>query len=62
MFLAVVIACSSLSIDSCTMMANTDNIWMTEEECAEDAVAMSNLLASQGVYARWACFKVGEGV
>ena len=60
MFLAVIFYCTSPAIESCTMMANVENIWMTEQECKVDVVNMSNFLASKGAYARWACFKIGN--
>ena len=62
MFLAVVFYCTAPSIDSCIMMANVDNLWMTREECELDVISMANFLTSKGAYARWACFKVGKSV
>jgi hypothetical protein len=39
--------------------ANTENIHQFEEQCKDDASAMAEYLASQGLLARYACFKVG---
>jgi hypothetical protein len=38
-----------------------NNIFYSEEECIEDAKGMAGYLATQGLYARYACFKVGTG-
>ena len=60
MFLAVLFYCINPDIRSCVMMANVENIWMTEEECKVDVTEMANFIASKGAYARWACFKIGN--
>jgi hypothetical protein len=38
-----------------------NNIFYAEEECIEDAKGMAGYLVTQGLYARYACFKVGTG-
>ena len=60
MWLAVVFYCTTPNIQSCVMMANVDNIWMSEQECKVDVIEMANFLVSKGAYARWACFKIGK--
>jgi hypothetical protein len=62
MWLAVVFYCVSPSnVDTCAVTANVNNIFYAEEECIEDAKGMAGYLVTQGLYARYACFKVGTG-
>jgi len=62
MWLALVFYCVTPSVDSCYLMANVNNLHVSEEKCYEDATAMANSIIARGVYARSACFKVGESV
>ena len=62
MWLALVFYCVTPSVASCTLIANVNQLHLTEEECKTDSVAVANSLIANGAFARPACFKVGKGV
>ncbi len=61
MFLAVVFYCMLPNdVNTCQAVANTENLHPTKEQCLEDAGTMAGILAQQGLYARYMCFKMGD--
>lgn len=62
MWLALVFYCMTPSVTSCTLMANTNKLHISEEACNTDALAMANSIIASGVFARAACFKVGKAL
>lgn len=60
MWLALVFYCLTPDVTSCTLIANVNQIHVTEEACNTDALAMANSIMANGIFARAACFKVGK--
>jgi len=60
MFLAALLLCSTLEAQSCVVVANTNNIWYSEDECQADAMSLALDLVDRGFAVRPYCFKVGE--
>jgi hypothetical protein len=60
MWLAIVFYCTTMSVDSCELAANTKNLWYNRTECEVDAMEMSGIIEGQGLYSRWACIELGE--
>lgn len=42
------------------VVANTNNIWYSEDECQADAMSLALDLVDKGFAVRPYCFKVGE--
>jgi len=63
MWFAVVFYCMLPSdVSSCTLSGNTNVMHATKEECLEDARGFAMALLEQNIYARPACFKLGDNV
>ena len=61
MWFAVVFFCTIPSdLNSCVLSGNTSVMHTSEEECLEDARGYATVLLMQNIYARPACFKLGE--
>ena len=60
MFLAALLLCSTLEAQSCVVVANTNNIWYSKDECQADAMSLALDLVDKGFAVRPYCFKVGE--
>ena len=60
MFLAAILICQTLNAKSCTVIANSNNIWYSEAECQADAMNFALELVGKGFAVRPYCFKVGE--
>jgi len=59
MWMAVVLACASESAFSCQVMANSKELFGTEQECKVDSYNMSSYLMSKGKIALPICIEVG---
>ncbi len=62
MWLATILACTSLLADSCKVFAKSDELFYSEAACKEETNTMVLYLTSKGVAASPVCFKVGETV
>jgi len=63
MWFAVVFYCMiPTDANSCILSGNTNVLHSTEEQCLEDARGFARLLIEQNIYARPACFKLGDNV
>jgi hypothetical protein len=63
MFLAIILACTTPSFQSCGVMVNTELLFLTEEQCHEDADPVAAYIRQQGTFAVPYCVKltsVGE--
>ena len=60
MFLAAILICQTLNAKSCTVIANSNNVWYSEAECQADAMNFALELVDKGFAVRPYCFKVGE--
>lgn len=60
MFLSVLLMCSSLHVSSCSVIANTKNLWYTEEECKEQSLFIVAKLLENGIAVLPKCFKIGD--
>jgi len=60
MFLSVLLICSSLHVSSCSIVANTKNLWYSEEECKKQSLSVIAKLAENGIAVLPKCFKIGE--
>jgi len=61
MFLAVILICQTLNSKSCTVIANSNNLWYSEAECQADAMNFAMELAEKGFLVKPYCFRLGEG-
>jgi len=60
MWLGLLLACLSPSATSCTIMAKTDQLFRSEQECTAEGTEIANKLLNQKVYAIPMCVKIGE--
>jgi len=60
MWLAIVLACSTPYAQSCIVFAKQEKLFVTEELCKEETDRVSLMMQSQGMFARPACFKIGN--
>ena len=60
MFLSIVLACTTPNVLSCTVFANVNNIFPTEEECVVDALKVRDDFLESGIYAKSGCFKLED--
>ena len=60
MWLALVFYCTTPLANSCEIMANTKHIFNDKISCEVDASEMAMITEQQGLYARWACIKLGD--
>ena len=60
MWVAVVLLCSSNLANSCQLVANTNESFMTQESCEVNAANYGRLMRGKGYYVVPSCFKVGE--
>ena len=60
MWLAVVLACSTPYAQSCIVFAKQNDLFATEQACKEEVDMGVAIMQAQGMYARPACFKIGE--
>ena len=56
----MVLACSTPYAQSCIVFAKNEELFMTEELCKEETDKVTLMMQSQGMFARPACFKIGE--
>jgi hypothetical protein len=60
MWLGLLLACFSPSATSCNIMAKTDQLFYSEQECKAEGTEVANNLLNQNVYAIPMCVKIGE--
>ena len=60
MWLAIVLACGTPYAHSCIVYAKNDVLFATEQACKEEVDMGVAIMQAQGMYARPACFKIGE--
>jgi hypothetical protein len=52
----------SLHVSSCDVVANTEDLYYSEQECKNETAIVVNKLVSNGIAVRPKCFKVGDSV
>lgn len=62
MFISVLLICMSLHVSSCDVVANTEDLYYSEQECKNNTAIVVNKLVSNGIAVRPKCFKVGDSV
>lgn len=60
MWIAIILLCQNPSALSCQVLAKTDEIFYSEQECKEEVVAVATDFMSKGLMAIPNCFKVGN--
>jgi len=62
MWLAIVLACSTPSAESCIIFAKNNDLFITEELCKKETEMGVDIMEAQGFFARPACFKIGTNL
>ncbi len=60
MWIGLLLACLSPSATSCTIMAKTDQLFYSEQECVAEGTEVANNLRNKNVYAIPMCVEIGE--
>ena len=62
MWLAIILACSSASADSCEALVRTEEPFYNKEACWEDVNKVAIELAKAGIFTRAACMEIGKSL
>lgn len=60
MWLAIMLVCANPSAVSCQVLAKTDEVFQTKQECETEVKSAAQEFQLRGVLAVPSCFKVGE--
>jgi hypothetical protein len=60
MFISVLLICTSLHVSSCDIVANTEDLYFSQQQCQNQTAIVVSKLVSSGVAVKPKCFKVGD--
>ena len=60
MFISVLLICTSLHVSSCDIVANTEDLYFSQQQCQNQTAIVTAKLLSSGVAVKPKCFKVGD--
>lgn len=60
MFISVLLVCTSLHVSSCDIVANTEDLYFSREQCQRQTSIVVTKLVGIGVAVKPKCFKIGD--
>jgi hypothetical protein len=61
MFLGTILVCASLSVESCSLFVNTEELYISEQACVVDSENVANSMqAATGYLALPKCFRLNS--
>ena len=58
MFISVLLVCTSLHVSSCDVVANTEDLYFSEQQCQNQTAIVVAKLVSNGIAVKPKCFKI----
>ena len=60
MFISVLLVCTSLHVSSCDVVANTEDLYFSEQQCQNQTAIVVAKLVSSGIAVKPKCFKIDD--